>query len=93
MRALLLYVYLLFVISECFLPRDAMLARYMLWPCVRLSVRLCLSAQVGVLLKRLDTGSDKQNLLACYAWIHSDCVCETNKNKHSVQWEYELTTM
>ena len=29
-----------------FLPRDAMLARYMLWPCVRLSVRVCLSLSV-----------------------------------------------
>ena len=32
-----------------FLPRDAMHARYMLWPCVRLSDSL---SQVGVLLKR-----------------------------------------
>jgi len=37
--------------SPTFLPRDAMLARYMLWPCVRLC--LCLS-QVGVLLKLLN---------------------------------------
>ena len=37
------------------LPRDAMLARYMLWPCVCLSVCLCLClSQVGVLLKQLN---------------------------------------
>jgi len=35
-----------------FLPRDAMLARYMLRPSVHLSVCLCLS-QVGVLLKQI----------------------------------------
>jgi len=34
-----------------FYPRKAMLARYILWPCVRLSV--CLS-QAGVLSKRLN---------------------------------------
>jgi len=38
---------------------DAILAQYMLWPCVCLSV--CLS-QVGVLPKRLNTGSRKQRL-------------------------------
>ena len=41
-----------------FLPRDAMLARYMLWPCVRLC--LCLS-QVGVLSKWLNVGWNKQH--------------------------------
>jgi len=37
-----------------FYPRDAMLARYMLWPC--LCVSTCLS-QVGVLSKQLDRSS------------------------------------
>jgi len=41
--------------TTTFLPHDAMLARYMLWP----RVCVCLS-QVGVLLKRLDIGSHKQ---------------------------------
>ena len=48
---------------EQFLPRDAMLARYMHRPCVRLYVCRCLS-QVGVLIKRLNIGlqsSHKQN--------------------------------
>ena len=39
-----------------FLPRDAMHARYMLWLSGSVSV-----SQVGVLLKRLNTGSHKQN--------------------------------
>jgi len=38
-----------------FLQGDAMLAQYVLWPCVS----LCLS-QVGVLLKPINTGSRKQ---------------------------------
>jgi len=38
----------------CFLPRDAMLVRYLLWPCV------CLS-KVGVLLKQLNIGPCKQH--------------------------------
>ena len=37
-----------------FLPRDAMHPQYQPWPCVRLS-------QVGVLLKRLNVGSQKQH--------------------------------
>ena len=41
-----------------FLPRDAMHPRYLPWACVRPSV--CLS-EVGVLLKRLNVGSHKQN--------------------------------
>ena len=41
--------------QSSFLSRDAMHARYILWPCVC----LCLS-QVGVLIKRLNTGSHKQ---------------------------------
>jgi len=45
-------------VTLSFLPRDAMLARYMLWSCVCLSV--CLS-QVGVLLKRRNIGSRKQH--------------------------------
>ena len=36
---------------------DAMLARYLAWPCVRLSVRL---SQVGVLSKRVNKGSRKR---------------------------------
>ena len=43
-----------------FLLRDAMHARYNLWPCVCLCLCLRLS-QVGVLLKRLNTGSHKQH--------------------------------
>jgi len=43
-----------------FLPGDAILAPYMLWPCVCLSICVCLS-EVGVLLKRLNAGSQKQN--------------------------------
>jgi len=45
-----------------FLPRNAMLARYMLSSCAHPSVRssICLS-QVGVLLKRLNLGSCKQH--------------------------------
>ena len=45
------------------LMRDAMPARYMLWPCVsvRLSACLCLS-QVSVLLKRLNVELRKQRL-------------------------------
>ena len=39
--------------NEFFIPRDAMLAQYMLRLCVCPSVRLCLS-QVGVLLKWLN---------------------------------------
>jgi len=47
----------LFITIDCsFLSRDAILARYMPWPRVR--VCLCLS-QVGVLLKRLNTRSHK----------------------------------
>jgi len=42
------------------LPRDAVRARYVLRPCVCLSVSACLS-QVGVLLKRLHAGSSKQS--------------------------------
>ena len=40
---------------HCLLPRDVLLARHELWPCVCLSVRLsvCLS-QVGVLSKWMD---------------------------------------
>jgi len=45
-------------LNMCSLPRDTMLAWYMLWPCVCRC--LCLS-QVSVLLKRLNTGSHKQN--------------------------------
>jgi len=41
-----------------FLPREALLARYMLWPCARVCV--CLS-QVGVLLKRLNVGSRRDS--------------------------------
>jgi len=41
-----------------FLPRDAMHARYILWPCD--CVCVCLT-QVGVLPKRLNTGSHKEN--------------------------------
>jgi len=26
-------------------------------------------------------------------WIHSDCVCESDKKEHSDQWKDELTTM
>ena len=48
-----------------FLPCDAMHARYYPWDCVRrvcLSVCLCLClSQVGVPLKRLNTGLHKQN--------------------------------
>jgi len=45
-----------------FLPRDAMLARYMLWACVSLSICVCVClTQVGVLLKRLNVGSRKQH--------------------------------
>jgi len=45
-----------------FLPRDAMLAMYMLWLWFCLSVRLSASlSQVDVLLKRLNIGSRKQN--------------------------------
>ena len=41
-----------------FLPRDAMLARHMLSPCVRLSARLSVRlSQAGVALKRLDESS------------------------------------
>ena len=43
-------------LSSIFLPCGAMLARYMLWPCV------CLS-QVGVLLKWLNTASHKHNCM------------------------------
>jgi len=44
---------------QYFLPHDAMLARHMLWPCVR----LCLSVSLlySVILKRLNIGSRKQN--------------------------------
>jgi len=50
-----------------FLPRDAMPARYVLWPCVRLSVCVCVSlSQVGVLLKRINVGSRKQNHTIAY---------------------------
>ena len=45
-------------LNMCSLPRDTMLAWYMLWPCVCRC--LCLS-QVSVLLKWLNTGSHKQN--------------------------------
>ena len=49
-----------------FLQRDAKLAWYILWHCVRLSVRLCLSLsvslQVGVVLKRLDIGSQNHTI-------------------------------
>ena len=51
------------------LPRDAMLARYMLWPCVCLSVSVCLS-QVSILLKWLNTASHKQhNTIAQGLWF------------------------
>ena len=46
------------------LPRDAMLARYMVWPCVRVYFCVCLSvclSQVRVLLKQLNVVSGKQN--------------------------------
>ena len=43
-----------------FLPRDAILSRYMLWPCVCLSVSVCLP-QVSILLKWLNTASHKQH--------------------------------
>ena len=48
-----------------FLPRYAMLARYLLSSCICLSVRLfvCLSvylSEVGVLQRRLNLGSNKQ---------------------------------
>ena len=65
-------VYVMFwtflLLSPTFLPRDAMLARYMLWPCVR----VCLS-RVGVLLKRLNIESRKQNnaILLWYCVIFS----------------------
>ena len=52
----LVQVYLLFHdnrISFVFLPCDAMLAWYVLWPCVCVSVYVCLS-QIGVLLKWLN---------------------------------------
>ena len=43
------------VVLMYFLPRDTMLARYMLWPCVRMSVCVCVClSQVGVVLKRLN---------------------------------------
>jgi len=35
-------------VGLCFLPRDAKLARYMLWPCVRLSL-----SHAGIVPKRL----------------------------------------
>jgi len=45
-----------------FLPRDAMLARYMQRPSARrLSVRTICPSPVGVLLKRLNVGSRKQH--------------------------------
>jgi len=52
-----------------FLPRDAMHLRYMLWPCVCLSV--CPS-QVGVLLKRLNVGSHKQHHTIAQRLLFSD---------------------
>lgn len=47
--------------TDChdFYPRDALLARYMLRPCVAMSV--CLSVyQAGIVPKRLNIGSYKQ---------------------------------
>jgi len=45
-----------------FLPRDAMHPRYQPWPCGRPSVRPSVRlSQVGVLLKRLNVGSQKQH--------------------------------
>ena len=46
-----------------------MLARYMLWPCVCLSVSVCLT-QVSILLKWLNTASHKQhNTIAQGLWF------------------------
>jgi len=44
----------MFILS--FYPRDAMLAQYWVWPCICLSVYMCL-AQVGVVSKRLNESS------------------------------------
>jgi len=46
-----------FLTTSMFLPRDAMLARYMLLPCVRLSVRL---SHAGIVPKRLNLELRKQ---------------------------------
>jgi len=50
-----------------FFPRDVILARYILWPCVHVCLSICLS-QVGVLLKRLNKGSRKQHLTIAQGW-------------------------
>jgi len=50
-----------------FLRHDAMLAQYMLWPCVCLSV-----CHVGVLLKWLNVGSRKQCHMIAQELLFSD---------------------
>jgi len=57
------------MLRDPFLPRDDMLARYVLSSCVRLSVRLsvCLS-QIGFLLRWLNLGSRKQRLTVAHGF-------------------------
>jgi len=54
-----------------FLPRDAMLARYLLALCLSVCLSVCLS-QVGVLLKRLNTGLHKQHHTIAQGYYFSD---------------------
>jgi len=58
-------------VSTCHFLRDAMLAWYMLWPCVCLSLSVCLS-QVGVLLKWLNIGSRKQHHARAHGFYFSE---------------------
>jgi len=58
------FLYVLFYLRGClvvsFLPRDAMLARYVLLSCVDLSARLSICLSVCLSPKRLKAGSRDQ---------------------------------